>query len=96
MLKWHHAWWSQKPILPHPRSAQYERARKKQILISLAAMCGPLDIDNPAPPITVMLPDEDWPQPRPPANGDQGTTWTRWGLAPPPDPGARGQALWTP
>ena len=37
-------------------------------------MCGPLDIDNPAPPITVMLPDEDWPQPRPPANGDQGTT----------------------
>ena len=28
-------------------------------LIKLVAICGPLDIDNPAPAITIMLPDED-------------------------------------
>jgi hypothetical protein len=28
-------------------------------LIKLVAMCGPLDIDDPHPAITVMLPDED-------------------------------------
>ena len=28
-------------------------------LIKLVAVCGPLDIDNPAPAITVMLPGED-------------------------------------
>jgi hypothetical protein len=28
-------------------------------LVKLIAQCGPLDIDNPSPAITVMLPDED-------------------------------------
>ena len=28
-------------------------------LIKLVATCGPLDIDDPAPAITVMMPDED-------------------------------------
>ena len=28
-------------------------------LIKLIATCGPLDIDDPQPAITVMLPDED-------------------------------------
>ena len=28
-------------------------------LIKLVAMCGPLDIDDPRPAITIMLPDED-------------------------------------
>ena len=28
-------------------------------LVKLVAMCGPLDIDDPAPAITVLLPDED-------------------------------------
>mgnify|MGYP003530105580 CR=1 FL=1 len=28
-------------------------------LIKLIATCGPLDIDDPAPAITVMMPDED-------------------------------------
>jgi hypothetical protein len=28
-------------------------------LVKLIATCGPLDIDDPAPAITVMLPDED-------------------------------------
>jgi len=28
-------------------------------LIKLIAMCGPLDLDDPQPAITVMLPDED-------------------------------------
>jgi hypothetical protein len=28
-------------------------------LIKLIAMCGPLDIDDPKPAITIMLPDED-------------------------------------
>jgi hypothetical protein len=28
-------------------------------LVKLVAMCGPLDIDDPQPAITVMMPDED-------------------------------------
>jgi hypothetical protein len=28
-------------------------------LVKLVAQCGPLDIDDPAPAITVMMPDED-------------------------------------
>ena len=28
-------------------------------LVNLKAMCGPRDIDDPQPAITVMLPDED-------------------------------------
>jgi hypothetical protein len=28
-------------------------------LVRLTAVCGPLDIDDPQPAITVMLPDED-------------------------------------
>jgi hypothetical protein len=28
-------------------------------LIKLVAVCGPLDIDDPSPAVTVMLPDED-------------------------------------
>ena len=28
-------------------------------LVNLVAMCGPLDIDDPQPAITVMMPDED-------------------------------------
>ena len=28
-------------------------------LIKLIAVCGPLDIDDPSPAITVMMPDED-------------------------------------
>jgi hypothetical protein len=36
---------TQKPILPHPRSAQYKRARKKQILIT-DELLGLLDRPN--------------------------------------------------
>jgi len=28
-------------------------------LVKLVAVCGPLDIDDPQPAITVMMPDED-------------------------------------
>ena len=28
-------------------------------LVKLIAMCGPLDMDDPQPAITVMMPDED-------------------------------------
>jgi len=28
-------------------------------LVKLIAQCGPLDIDDPSPAITVMMPDED-------------------------------------
>ena len=31
----------------------------KPKLVTLYAVCGPADIDNPAPAITVMLPGED-------------------------------------
>ena len=32
---------------------------RRATLIKLVATCGPLDIDDPQPAITVMLPDED-------------------------------------
>ena len=32
---------------------------RRATLIKLVAMCGPLDIDDPQPAITVMMPDED-------------------------------------
>ena len=32
---------------------------RKPRLVKLIATCGPLDIDDPAPAITVMMPDED-------------------------------------
>ena len=32
---------------------------RRSRLVRLTAQCGPLDIDDPAPAITVMLPDED-------------------------------------
>ena len=32
---------------------------RRATLIKLAATCGPLDIDDPQPAITVMMPDED-------------------------------------
>ena len=52
------------------RKAQHGQARlpfalyvrndnKAPRLIKLVAMCGPLDIDDPQPAITIMLPDED-------------------------------------
>jgi hypothetical protein len=52
------------------RKAQHGQARlpfalyvrndnKTPRLIKLVAMCGPLDIDDPRPAITIMLPDED-------------------------------------
>jgi hypothetical protein len=52
------------------RNAQHGQARlpfalyvrndnKAPRLIKLVAMCGPLDIDDPRPAITIMLPDED-------------------------------------
>ena len=52
------------------RKAQHGQARlplalyvrndnKAPRLIKLVAMCGPLDIDEPKPAITIMLPDED-------------------------------------
>jgi hypothetical protein len=52
------------------RKAQHGQARlpfalyvrndnKAPRLIKLVAMCGPLDIDDPRPTITIMLPDED-------------------------------------
>jgi hypothetical protein len=52
------------------RKAQHGQARlpfalyvrndnKAPRLIKLVAMCGPLDIDDPRPAITIMLPDED-------------------------------------
>ena len=33
--------------------------RERPCLIKLVAICGPLDIDDPQPAITVMMPDED-------------------------------------
>ena len=42
------------PVALYARNDNH-RAR----LIKLIATCGPLDIDDPAPAITVMMPDED-------------------------------------
>ena len=43
------------PVALYVRQSNTERPR----LIKLIATCGPLDIDDPQPAITVMLPDED-------------------------------------
>jgi len=43
------------PVLLYVRNSDRLPAR----LTKLIAMVGPVDIDNPAPAITVMLPDED-------------------------------------
>ena len=43
------------PVALYVRNSDHERAR----LIKLVATCGPVDIDDPAPAITVMLPEED-------------------------------------
>ena len=32
---------------------------RRPLLVKLVAMCGPLDMDDPQPAITVMMPDED-------------------------------------
>ena len=43
------------PVALYVRQSNTERPR----LIKLIATCGPLDIDDPQPAITVMMPDED-------------------------------------
>lgn len=43
------------PVALYVRNSDSERPR----LVKLVAVCGPLDIDDPQPAITVMLPDED-------------------------------------
>ena len=43
------------PVALYVRNSNTERPR----LVKLIATCGPLDIDDPHPAITVMLPDED-------------------------------------
>ena len=43
------------PVALYVRNSDTERAR----LVKLIAAVGPLDIDDPQPAITVMLPDED-------------------------------------
>lgn len=43
------------PVALYVRNSDTERPR----LVKLIATCGPLDIDDPQPAITVMLPDED-------------------------------------
>ncbi len=43
------------PVALYVRNSETERPR----LVKLIATCGPLDIDDPKPAITVMLPDED-------------------------------------
>ena len=43
------------PVALYVRQSDTERPR----LIKLIATCGPLDIDDPQPAITVMMPDED-------------------------------------
>jgi hypothetical protein len=43
------------PVVLYVRNSDTERAR----LVKLIATVGPLDIDDPQPAITVMLPDED-------------------------------------
>jgi hypothetical protein len=32
---------------------------RRPLLVKLVAACGPLDLDDPRPAITVMLPEED-------------------------------------
>jgi len=43
------------PVALYVRNSNHERPR----LVKLVATVGPLDIDDPQPAITVMLPDED-------------------------------------
>ena len=43
------------PVALYVRNTNTERPR----LVKLIATCGPLDLDDPQPAITVMLPDED-------------------------------------
>ena len=43
------------PVALYVRNADNRPSR----LVKLIAQCGPLDIDDPSPAITVMLPDED-------------------------------------
>ena len=43
------------PVALYVRNADNRPAR----LVKLVAVCGPLDIDDPQPAITVMMPDED-------------------------------------
>ena len=42
-----------------PVALYFSRDGRKSRLIKLIAQCGPLDMDDPQPAITVMLPDED-------------------------------------
>lgn len=42
-----------------PFSLRVRNDNRASRLVKLVATCGPLDIDNPEPAITVMLPDED-------------------------------------
>ena len=46
---------SRLPVALYVRNSDNHPAR----LIKLIAVCGPLDIDDPSPAITVMMPDED-------------------------------------
>jgi hypothetical protein len=43
------------PVVLYVRQSDIQRPQ----LIKLIATCGPLDVDDPQPAITVMLPDED-------------------------------------
>jgi hypothetical protein len=43
------------PVALYVRQSNYQRPQ----LVKLIATCGPLDIDDPQPSITVMMPDED-------------------------------------
>jgi hypothetical protein len=43
------------PVALYVRNADNRPSR----LVKLIAVCGPLDIDDPSPAITVMMPDED-------------------------------------
>ena len=43
------------PVALYVRQSNYQRPQ----LVKLIAQCGPLDIDDPQPSITVMLPGED-------------------------------------
>ena len=42
-----------------PVTLYVRNTNRSQKLVTLTAVCGPLDIDDPQPAITVMLPDED-------------------------------------
>lgn len=43
------------PVALYVRQSNHQRPQ----LVKLIATCGPLDIDDPQPAITVRLPDED-------------------------------------